>query len=288
MRFLQPPESSVTPAHRVVVVPAPYEATVSYGHGTAGGPAAIIEASSQVEFYDEELNDEAYRVGIETARAIDFAGKIGAPAIALVDAAVTRVLSAGKWPLVLGGEHSVSTGCVRACLAQHPHMGVVQIDAHGDLREEYEGSPWSHASVMRRIHDLGCPSVGVGLRSLCREEREFIQRERLPRWFAYEMAGRTDWIDAAIAAMPDEVFLTIDVDGLDPSIVRATGTPEPGGMSWYDLTRFLRAIARQKKIIGADIVELAPVVGDHASDFAVARLAYKLIGYVFAGTMLSA
>lgn len=276
--FLDPPDEGCSNP-RVAILPVPLEATTSYGHGTAAGPAAILEASCQVEFYDEELDREPYRVGLTTCPAVDFSGVTGADAIARIDTAVSEILGRGQWPLALGGEHALTTGGVRACLRRHPGMGVLQVDAHGDLRAEYEGSPWSHASVMRRIVELGCPTVGVGLRSICPEERDLIRAQRLPRWFAYQMAGSDAWMTDAIAALPAKVFLTIDVDGLDPSIIRATGTPEPGGIGWYPLLQFLRRVFQEREVVGADVVELAPAPNDHASNFTVAKLVYKVIGY---------
>ncbi|MBI4237280.1 MAG: agmatinase [Deltaproteobacteria bacterium] len=276
--FLDPPDDGAA-VPRIGILPVPFEATTSYGQGTAAGPAAILEASCQVEFYDEELDCEPYRVGLQTLPAVNFSGVVGADAIARIDTAMSGILANEQWPLALGGEHAMTTGCVRACLRRHPGLGVLQIDAHGDLRAAYEDSPWSHASVMRRIVELGCPTVGVGLRSICPEEREFIRANRLPRWFAYQMAANDDWMDAAIAALPAKIFLTVDVDGIDPSLIRATGTPEPGGIGWWPLLRFLRRVFQQREVVGADVVELAPTANDHTSNFTVAKLAYKLIGY---------
>lgn len=265
------------------VLPVPFEATTSYGGGTQHGPQAIIDASSQVEFYDEELDCEPRRAGIVTYDAVDCCGVSGEDAITRIEQATALILGDGRVPVVLGGEHSITTGPVRACLAHAPAMGVLQIDAHGDLREQYEGSRWSHASVMKRIYELGCPTVGVGLRSLCEEERSLIRDARLPRWFAYDMASDDVWMQEAVAALPEHVYITVDVDGLDPSVIRATGTPEPGGLSWWTTMKFLRMVFAQRQVIGFDIVELAPSAHDHASSFAAARLVYKMIGYHLSG-----
>lgn len=279
LQFLDPPADAACEHPKVLIIPAPYEATTSYGQGTGQGPQAILEASAQVEFYDDELDCEPFRVGIATTPSVDFTGVSGEAAIHRVEASVAAALKRGAWPLVLGGEHSITTGAVRACRAQHPAMGVVQIDAHADLRESYGGTTWSHASVMRRILQLGCPSVGIGIRALCQEERTVIRECHLPRWFGYQVAQDDTWMDAAIAACPPEVFLTFDVDGLDPSILRATGTPVPGGLQWYPTLRFLRRLFQARRVVGADVVELAPTDGDHASNFVAAQLTYKLIGY---------
>jgi agmatinase len=268
---------------RVVVLPVPFEATTSYGTGTAQGPQAILQASAHVELYDEELQCDPSRMGIATADAVDCADLVGEAMVTCVAQHVAQIASRGQWPLVLGGEHAITTGCVRGCLDGVPDLGVVQIDAHGDLRDTYEGTPWSHACVMRRIMELGCPTVGVGLRAICEEEAQLIAAQQLPRWFAHDMVARNDWMDAAIAACPPRVFLTLDIDGLDPTLVRATGTPEPGGLQWHPLLAFLRRLFAEREVVGADIVELAPQAGDHASDFITARLAYKMIGYLSVG-----
>lgn len=277
--FLDPPVERMASPAKVCVIPVPFEDTVSYGGGTAHGPAAILDASAQVEFYDEELQAEAFMIGIDTAPAVDFSGVTGAAAIDRIEAATAAVLARGQWPLLLGGEHSMTTGPVRACRAKYPDVAVVQIDAHGDLRNEYQDSPWSHACVMRRIHEMGVPTFGIGLRSICPEEAALIREAKLQRWFAYQIAESDRWIDEVLAATPQRIFLTIDVDGFDPAVIRATGTPEPGGLQWYPTLRFLRRLFAEKTVIGADVVELAPTDADHASSFAVARLVYKLIGY---------
>lgn len=285
-QFLDVDYKEYTNSPRVEVIPVPYEATTSYGKGTANGPAAIINASAQVEFFDEELNIEPQKIGIITRPALEIKER-GEGAIKQISKAVSDSLNAGRWPMVLGGEHSITTGCVMACKEKYPDLGVLQIDAHGDLRNEYEGSPWSHASVMRRIVDMGCPTVGVGLRAICSEERALIQEKRLPRWFAHQVNNANNseaWIAEAIDALPKHVFITFDVDGLDPSIIRATGTPEPGGMMWHPTMRLLRELFSKRTVVGADVVELAPEKGDHASDFATARLVYKIIGYLAANS----
>lgn len=283
MNFLDVPAIAEKDA-RVVVLPVPYEATTSYGQGTSRGPDALIAATAQVEFYDEELQSQPHEIGIATADPVDVAGCDGATVVAHVATRVREIVARGQWPLVLGGEHTITTGCLRGCLERYPDIGVLQIDAHADLRDTYHDTPWSHACVMRRIVELGCPTVGVGLRAVCREEAEFIRTKRLPRWFAHDIVGRIDWIDDVITALPQHVFVTFDVDGLDPSVIRATGTPVPGGLDWYTALRLLRAVFAQRTVVGADVVELAPQAGDHASDFAAARLACKLVGYYHAAT----
>lgn len=278
MQFLDIPATPVAEA-RVVVLPVPYESTTSYGQGTARGPAALLAASAQVECYDEELGTSPHEIGIATVEPVGVQGCDGATIVTRVAARVQEITARGQWPLILGGEHTITTGCIQACLTRYPDLGVLQIDAHADLRDTYHDTPWSHACVMRRIVELGCPTVGVGMRALCREEAEFIRTKRLPRWLAHEIISRTDWMDDAIKALPPHVFVTCDVDGLDPSVIRATGTPVPGGLDWYTALRFLRRLFTQRTVVGADVVELSPRGDDHASDFAAARLAYKLVGY---------
>ncbi len=276
--FLDIPSTPIEQA-RVVVLPVPFEATTSYGQGTSQGPAVLLDTTAQVEFYDEELDATPHTIGIATADPVPVEGCNGETVVQRVAARVTEIVARGQFPLALGGEHTITSGCVKGCLTRYPDVGVLQIDAHADLRNTYHDTPWSHACVMRRIVDMGCPTVGVGIRGLSQEEVDFIREKQLPIWFAHHIAGRNDWMQAAIDALPQHVFVTFDVDGLDPSVIRATGTPVPGGLDWYTALQFLRMVFAQRTVVGADVVELAPQAGDHASDFAAARLAYKLVGY---------
>ena len=185
-----------------------------------------------------------------------------------------------KFVLTLGGEHTLSTPVVRAARGKYPDLSVLQIDAHADLRDTYDGTPYSHACVMRRIVEV-CPAVQVGIRSISKEEIEETRNLPTQIFFARDIAKSPDWIDRAVDALSDSAYITIDVDGLDPSIVPSTGTPEPGGLDWQTLLDLLGAVGRSKKIVGADIVELLPRDGFHAADFLCAKLAYKIIAYAF-------
>lgn len=277
--FDVPPESADYASARVVILPVPYEASTTYGKGTAGGPEAVRIASQQVELYDEVLDREPYQVGIHSLPPMTFPTARGEAALEQIRETLFPHCRAGKWPVVIGGEHSLTTGVVRAVRERTPDVGIVQLDAHGDLRDTYEGSPWSHACVMRRLVEMGCPTVGVGMRSCCPEERDLIRTRALPRWFAHQVVGQTRWIGDAIAATPSRVFLTLDVDVFDPSIIPATGTPEPGGLGWYEVLAFLERLFAEREVVGMDVVELAPRPEAHAADFTVAKLIYKAIGY---------
>lgn len=264
---------------RVAVLPVPYEKTVSYGGGAAAGPEAILAASAQVELYDEEGERDPSRVGIATLAPLDVAECAPQEMADRVQRAVADILAAGKRPLVLGGEHSITPPAVAAVHAAHPDCSVVQLDAHADLRESYEGEPMSHASALARVRER-CPAVQVGIRSCSEEEGKRIRRDKLPIFFAREIHRDPDWINEAIDAIESEaVYCTIDVDVFDGSLLPATGTPEPGGLDWPTVTAFLQALFTRKEVLGFDLVELAPIPRMHAYDFLVAKLAYRCIGY---------
>ena len=270
---------------KVVILPIPYEATTTYRQGCQNGPAALLEASDQLEAYDEELERETCReVGIYTVQAIADTRHQSVSAQAMLQETtqtVTQLIEAGKWLIAVGGEHSITAGVVKAYqqAIKHPFT-VVQIDAHGDLRHQYEGSIYNHACVMRRIVELGLPTLAVGIRSICLEEAELIKAQQIPVIWAREMVDNTNWIDAAIARIPTEhVFITIDVDGIDPSLMPGVGTPEPGGLNWYALLQFLKRLFTTRQVIGGDVMELAPLVDSVVSEFTAAKLVYKLIGY---------
>lgn len=268
-----------------LILPIPYEGTVSYGQGTREGPRAIIEASRQVELYDRELDDEpALSYGIHTLPAI--APVVSGPS-AMVDAIAAYAeeqLRTGKLLVGLGGEHTVSAGIARAVQAVHGEFVMVQIDAHSDLRDEYEGSPYSHASVARRVFDQGMTVAQFGIRSICREEIDLIRAEpeRLRVWFAEDVQAGGHLPALAELVRGKNVFLTIDLDGFDPALVGATGTPEPNGLSWNQGLEIIRTVAREARVVAIDCVELAPLPGQHASDFLAAKLVYKAIGLALA------
>jgi agmatinase len=263
-------------ARCTVIIPAPYEGTVSYGRGTAQGPRAVLRASWEVEHYDREL-------GQEMSPALSSLPPLRLPkdparAIARVEQAAAKILDHGRRPLLLGGEHSLSLGAIRAVARRHPKITVLHLDAHGDRRDQYDGTPFSHACVMRRVTELGLPVVSVGLRSLCQEEHDTIRRYRQKVFWAAEIKRDPGWVKAVIRSLGRELYLTLDVDVLDPAEMPATGAPEPGGLSWSDLLDLIRGLAAsQKKILGLDLVELAPIPGLHAPDFLCARLLFFLL-----------
>jgi agmatinase len=274
-----PPEEHTLEKSRVVVLPVPYERTVSYGVGTRNGPSAILEASHYVELYDDELDEEVYRIGIHTLPA--WIPDRMEPQ-ACVDG-LTRVteglLSADRFLMILGGEHSISSGPIAAHKKKYPDLSVLHFDAHGDLRNEYEGEKHSHACAARRFVELGVPSVHVGIRSISKEEVEFAREKGLLIVSNREMHRSEEWLGRALARLTASVYVTFDVDFFDGFLVPGTGTPEPGGGTYDQALSILRQIASKKRIVGADIVEHAPLPGNRAPDFLVAKLCYKLIGY---------
>lgn len=274
---------------RVLVLPLALEATVSYGGGTARGPAAIIEASQQVELYDREHDGEpALEYGVHTLGALELAGEDPEAAVDQIAAAVAQAASSGKLVVALGGEHTVSAGVSRGLLeARGGLLTVVQIDAHSDLRDSYEDSPYSHACVARRMLDDARVEqvLQLGVRSVDGEEVAFAREhpERVRVWYA-EQVHEGDWRDELRQRLENRrVHLTIDVDGLDPAVVPATGTPEPDGLTWTETLDIIRTTAQSAEIVGIDCVELAPQPGLHAADFAVAKLVYKTITYALNG-----
>ena len=263
---------------RYVILPVPYEMTTSYGKGTKRGPRAILEASEQVELFDDELFQETYRAGIHTAPPVRFTGREQKRHMQQIARSVEKYLSQGKTVITLGGEHTVTVGALEPFLARYPELTILQVDAHGDLRDTYDGTPYSHASVMRRFVDR-CRTAHVGIRSLCQEEASLIRERKLPVWFARDL-HREGWQEEVVDSLGDPVYFTLDVDGLDPSLVPSTGTPEPGGLGWYDILGLLRVLCARRWVIGADVTELSPQPGNHAPDFLVAKLVYRLIGYL--------
>lgn len=278
----------------VYVLPVPYEHTSSYIQGSDRGPSAILEASCQVEFYDEQLKCEPFREwgGIATATALNLEGKVDRAAVDGIERFVAPHVGTGRFLVTLTGEHTGALGAIRAHAKRYPDLCVVQIDAHGDLREAYEGNPFSHASVMARVVEDGHPLVQVGIRSISREEIARIENtDRITTFFAsgivdpsgpYE--GKSSrWIPDVVAACRGPVYLTFDCDGLDASIVPALGTPEPGGLGWYDTLNLVAALAAGPGIVGMDVSEIAPIEGFVAPQFSIARLIYRMLGRIRAG-----
>lgn len=278
-----PEENSRYENSRAVVFPIPLERTTTYEHGTRNGPAAIIAASRNMETWDEELGVETFsKIGIATLPAIDTAEGALEKVLTEIYTTELALLGDGKFPVALGGEHSLTPPLVAAAAKKFPDLSVLQIDAHADLREAYQGNPASHASAMRRVVET-CPAVQVAIRSLSIEESEAIPRLRTKIYWARDIARAPleSWIPRVVADLSAHVYLTVDLDGFDPAYMPATGTPEPGGLDWYQVTSLIRAVAKSKRIVAADVVELLPQHGDHASDFLAAKLVYKILGYVF-------
>jgi agmatinase len=272
---LEEPHASLDHA-RAVVLPVPYDFTTSYQGGTRLGPAAIIAASRNMEVWDDELGP-VYRCGIHTLPELEPTALGPEAMVERVEQAVEWILAGGRVPAILGGEHSITTGAVRAALRRYPALSVLQIDAHADMRDTYLDSPYSHACVMRRIREL-VPAASVAIRSMSEEEAEYLAANPAPIWSTRQFRALDGAWGPVLDALSDDVFVTFDVDGLDPSIMPATGTPEPGGLDWYEAVDLLRAVAEKKRIVGFDVLELAPMNGQTASDFLVARLVYRLIG----------
>jgi agmatinase len=268
---------------RVVVVPVPFDGTTCYQPGTREGPRAIIDASRNLELYDAELARSPYEVGIHTLRAVEPVMGNASGMVERVEQVTDALLDKGKFVVTLGGDHLTSIGVVRAYAARFPGLSVLQIDAHADLRDEYEGNTLSAATVMRRVLDV-CPRTAqVGIRSLSAPEAELVRERRLPLWLASEIhtegrQGRRDWIEQVVAALTDTVYVTIDIDGFDPSLVPGTGTPEPGGLGWYDVVDLLAAVTARHRVVGFDVVELSPLLESHVSPVVAAKIVYKLIG----------
>jgi agmatinase len=253
-----------------------------------------VDASCHVELWDVELGREPWKVGIHLAADVEPSASGPEAVIGQVEQACSTLLSDGKRTFVLGGEHSVSVGAVRALAATTNSVGagapegredrnsplsMLQVDAHLDLRDSYEGSRYSHACVARRVLDLGLPVVHVGVRAACPEELEVIKRHELRPFWAHELRRSSGWIEGVLEQLAPKVYVSVDVDGLDPSIMPGTGTPVPGGLGWYELLELLRAVGEQREVVGCDLVELAPIPGQNASEFSAAQLAYKMIGY---------
>jgi agmatinase len=262
-----------------VVVPVPYDLTTTYQGGARKGPAAIIEASCNMELYDEELDREVYKSGIHTLPPLEAVATGPEAMLERVESAVSGVLAMGKTPVILGGEHSITLGTIRAAMKRYPKLSVLHLDAHADMRESYQGSPFSHACIGRRMKEL-CPVVQAGIRSMSVEEAAFIRENNVPVFSAAAIRKDRSWVSKVLRHLSRDVFISFDLDALDPSVMPATGTPEPGGLTWHDVLDVIREVCRRKHVIGFDIVELAPIPGMVAPDFLAARLAYRMMGYV--------
>jgi agmatinase len=297
-----PPAFSAFERSRVFLLPVPYEQTTTYLKGTAGGPAAILRASTQVELYDEVLEAEPFRVGIHTLPPLDVSG----PPETLVErlADCVRALPADRLPVVLGGEHTVTVGAARALNQRHSGLGFLVLDAHDDLRDEYEGSSLNHACVSRRLSELG-PVVQVGIRSVSPDGRRLARFQHDAGFSPSPSQGEgrgegsghslshpvltvtADHVhhrgmptETILAALPERIYLSVDVDAFDPAYCPGVGTPEPGGLDWYQVTDLAAAVAKARRIIGFDVVEVRPLADQAATEFLAAKLIYRIIGLI--------
>lgn len=280
VNFLGLPAPATLERAPVVILPVPYEATVSYMGGTRFGPRRILEASRYIELYDHELDGEFHEGTVHTLPELLLSGAGPEEALGELSQAMERLLAMDKFVIMLGGEHSLSAPPIEAHLSRldKRRLSVLQLDAHGDLRPEYEGTAYSHASVMYRVHDR-VDLVPVGIRAITADERALMRARNIPTIFGHELDAAEGWIDRALNALGPDVYITIDVDYFDPGVMPSTGTPEPGGGAWYPTLRLLERVFRERNVVGADVVELAPIPGVVAPDFLAAKLVYKLIAY---------
>lgn len=269
-RFLEiEPEYYNYQKSKFVVIPCPYEATTSYGKGTKNGPAAILRASQEVEWFDEELGYEPYHKGwVYTEKPVSVSG---------LESRVASLLKDEKIPVILGGEHSITPFAVKPFAEKYKSLSVLQLDAHADLRDTYNGSKNSHACAMRRVLEI-CPAVQVGVRSISLEEWEWANKTGQINKIHF--AEKLEIVDKIENQLSKDVYITIDVDVFDPSVIPATGTPEPGGMFWYEVLDVLKGVCATKNVVGFDVVELSPRKGDVTSDFTIAKLIYKVMGFL--------
>ncbi|MBN2182167.1 MAG: agmatinase [Sedimentisphaerales bacterium] len=274
-----PEEYSVIDRAEIVILPVPYDRTSTWIKGADKGPQALIEASTHMELYDIETDSEVYRRGIHTAEPVAENG-LPEDMVEVVEKRVKHYIDNGKFVVVVGGEHSVSLGPVRAHVAQDADITVLQLDAHSDLRNEYEGSEYNHACIMARIRQL-CPIVQVGIRSMDISEKTQLDESRI--FFAEDIRRDKNWKQKVLSKLSNKVYITIDLDVFDPSIMPSTGTPEPGGLLWYEVLVLLKAVFDDKEVVGIDIVELCPIESNKAPDFLAAKLVYKLLSYKFKG-----
>lgn len=268
---------------KAVIFQAPYDRTTTYIHGAVNGPAAIIDASKYMERYDDELNQETFKIGIHTMEPLALQELSSEDMVEKVYAQALELLKANKFPVMLGGEHTVSVGAVKAAKEMFPNLSVLQLDAHYDLRDVYFGSKLNHGCVARRLSEI-CPIVQAGTRSMSKEDKEYLVSDtsgRVKAISVYDILEMPMWKDVVTDSLSENVYITIDLDVFDPALVPATGTPEPGGFGWYETLSLLREVTKDKKVVGFDVVELCPIKDNITSDFFAAKLIYRLLGYIF-------
>jgi len=272
-----PGEYSTLESARIVILPVAYDGTSTWNKGADKGPEAIIEASGNMELYDIETDSEVYKKGIFTDSIIETDAPVS-EVVEAIEQELQTYIEQGKFVVVIGGEHSISIGAVKAYYRAYPGLTVLQLDAHSDLRQQYNGSKYNHACVMARAREL-CPVVQVGIRSMDSAEKQFVNPDSI--FFAKDTYNNKDWVAQAVSKLSDRVYVTIDVDVFDPSIMPSTGTPEPGGLLWYEVLGFLKLVFEQRDVVGFDVVELCPDERNKAPDFMAAKLIYKLLSYKF-------
>jgi len=265
---------------RVVIVPIPLDRTTSYVPGTRNGPHEILVASSHMELWDEETGTDVHRIGIYTLPEMEFPFGTMDEVVAEIRRVTAELVTRDKFVVALGGEHAITGPIVAAYATRFPGLSVLQLDAHADLRDSYMGTRHNHACAMRRVVECA-PATQVAIRSLSTEEAVAAPSLRTTIFYDYNMRKDADWIDRVVASLGDPVYITIDVDGFDPAIMPATGTPEPGGLSWHEALALLRAVIAKRTVVGCDVVELSPMPGNVAPNFLCAKLIYKILSYRF-------
>jgi len=274
-----PEEYSDRDQSDIIIVQIPFDGTSTWIKGADRGPQALLEASANMELYDIETGTEVYRNGIHTDEPVPVSNSPEA----MVNKVMKRIrawLNRDKFVVTIGGEHSMTIGSVQAHLEKYPNLSVIQLDAHTDLRQEYEGSPYNHACTMARIKEL-CPVTQVGIRSMDKEEIKYIDYDRV--FLAEKIIKDDKWIWKVIQTLNEQVYLTVDLDVFDPSVMPSTGTPEPGGLDWYTILDLIREVIKEKQLVGFDIMELCPNNNNKTPDFLAAKLLYKILSYRFAG-----
>lgn len=268
---------------KVCIQQAPYEYTSTLKKGCIKGPKAIIKASHYVEYYDPQIRAEAYKkTGISTLAPMVIGKNVDAGAMEIIRAESAAILNWDKFLITLGGEHTITYGVYKAFKEKWPKIGMLQLDAHSDLRPEYEGNKWSHASVMSRVRTLGGSLTQVGIRAQSKEEAEIISSNPdIHTWYAHQIWNQDQWMQEAVNSLPERVYISIDADAFDMSLVPGVGTPEPGGIHWFQTLKFLKMVFSQREVMGFDIVEVCPLTEHIHSEYQMAQLIYKLIGYKF-------
>jgi agmatinase len=265
---------------KAVILPIPLESTTSYVPGTRNGPREILVASSHMELWDEETNTDVHDAGIYTLPEMELPFDDMADLMAEIRRVAAAIFERDKFPVILGGEHSITAPVVAAAAARHPGLSVLQIDAHADLRESYMGTRHNHACAMRRVLEYArCTQVGI--RSLSTDEAKIAPSLRTRIFYDVSMRQDKNWIDRVVESLSETVYITIDADGMDPAIMPSVGTPEPGGLSWYEMLALLRAVISKRRVVGCDLVELCPIPGMVGPNFLCAKLIYKILTYQF-------